>query len=926
MTDSPNIYEKLSELLPYGEWTILIIALLGYLFFKLLEKALPAIFKQLSQWFKSGLSEWRENFKIESNLRKYISNASKRNWITSIKSLSKYNLNIDLIDVFQLPLLNGLTSSKNGLNSVLSENHSFAILGKLGSGKSSICNYLSYLYANDLVEKNLGIKDVRLPFHIACGLISDFSKPLYHLISDYYNERGCLVTADFVKKQLINGRCIIIIDGLDEIVDYGDQKKISNLILDCKDTFPKNRFVLSCRELDWEELKVPGFQGYYISDLDKDHAKQLIQKWSSILGKEYENNLKSLTKRITNASKDLSNIYSNYLLLTVLIILSANGFRFKDKRTEIYESIIRVLLNEWSDLRADKKISKKDINSLFKLLQKVSSFLLFSDSNEILDLNNPSFYDFIKTKLVELFDENEYQEPLYVLESLERTGILISVGKSKFKFVTRIFLEYLSALDLRYNFSDLLFEKSVTRYSCFETLLLFFELTDKKNEQFDNLIGKKDNWGLNHYRLLSGMLIRNLVPPGEYLEVKNSTLDFFEKTLLSQKTDRILLENCYKIDKTKTLSLFERYLKTIKTTDVNHDLISSICQIEDENIVDLLESNFKSLDFNTKTLITKELGNNKLSSDFLWKLVFEETMKNVAIKSLTNNSLDNYHICLNIIEDKILLNTADKSGFKNSLETKEIVIDVLKAFNNPETINYFSNNFKKFEIGLLNYIQKVYGEKYFLLISKNFSVNNYVRYFKRPFDLVLGVILSMFLFFPILPIIYLLNLFYNRGPMFFYQERVGHLNKPFKIYKLRTMRINSEDSALQATKNDFRITPFGIILRRFNIDELPVLISILRGEMSFIGPRAQRLIFLKELRKYVEHLPYDELMKHLKPGYTSIRNVQKDIIYDENLNEVFDGFQKEWDYLLNASLSLDLKILLKTFWLSIFSSTAYRGL
>jgi lipopolysaccharide/colanic/teichoic acid biosynthesis glycosyltransferase len=133
---------------------------------------------------------------------------------------------------------------------------------------------------------------------------------------------------------------------------------------------------------------------------------------------------------------------------------------------------------------------------------------------------------------------------------------------------------------------------------------------------------------------------------------------------------------------------------------------------------------------------------------------------------------------------------------------------------------------------------------------------------KRLFDIVFSII-GLILLSPLLAAASVLIKLDSRGPVFFRQERVGRYFKPFRIYKFRTMTADGQDKgALITVGGDKRITRIGHVLRRYKIDELPQLLNILKGEMSFVGPRP-------EVREYVQlfRKDYAKLLT-VRPGIT----------------------------------------------------------
>src|SRR5262249_50539233 len=109
---------------------------------------------------------------------------------------------------------------------------------------------------------------------------------------------------------------------------------------------------------------------------------------------------------------------------------------------------------------------------------------------------------------------------------------------------------------------------------------------------------------------------------------------------------------------------------------------------------------------------------------------------------------------------------------------------------------------------------------------------------------------------PVMFVIALLVKLTSRGPVFYRQVRVGHNNNCFMIYKFRSMRVDAEKNGAQwAQRNDPRVTALGGFLRRTHLDELPQLINVLKGEMSLVGPRPERPVFVSELSQKIEGYP-----------------------------------------------------------------------
>lgn len=161
---------------------------------------------------------------------------------------------------------------------------------------------------------------------------------------------------------------------------------------------------------------------------------------------------------------------------------------------------------------------------------------------------------------------------------------------------------------------------------------------------------------------------------------------------------------------------------------------------------------------------------------------------------------------------------------------------------------------------------------------------------------------------PLWPVIALGIKLLSSGPIFYRQTRVGLDGKPFVLLKFRTMLHNAEEKgAVWAGENDPRVTPFGRILRKLHLDELPQILNILRGDMSFVGPRPERPEFVEKLKATI--LFYD--IRHLvKPGLTGW--AQLNFRYGASIEDAREKLQYDLFYIKNRSLALDISIILKT--------------
>lgn len=187
---------------------------------------------------------------------------------------------------------------------------------------------------------------------------------------------------------------------------------------------------------------------------------------------------------------------------------------------------------------------------------------------------------------------------------------------------------------------------------------------------------------------------------------------------------------------------------------------------------------------------------------------------------------------------------------------------------------------------------------------------------KRILDIMLAIILLV-LFSPLFLICWLMVKIEDRGPAFYKQERIGRNGKPFVIFKFRTMQEGAEDSGIALSPNsdedDPRLTRVGRYMRAHHLDELPQLWNVIRGDMSFVGPRPERQFFLDQIKEQDSRV--NELYR-LRPGVTSYATLYNG--YTDTMEKMLKRLELDLQYFDQCSLWYDTKIVWKTFVFLIF--------
>ena len=195
-----------------------------------------------------------------------------------------------------------------------------------------------------------------------------------------------------------------------------------------------------------------------------------------------------------------------------------------------------------------------------------------------------------------------------------------------------------------------------------------------------------------------------------------------------------------------------------------------------------------------------------------------------------------------------------------------------------------------------------------LIFAEGFCPSRVYLGCKRVLDLLLAIAL-LAVAAPVMAVIAIIIKLETPGPAIFSQERVGLLGRSFTVYKFRSMRQDAERKTgpTWAKENDDRMTRFGSFLRKARLDELPQVWNVLRGDMSFIGPRPERPYFVDLLKSKIR---YYDLRHYVKPGITGWAQVMYP--YGASVEDSYRKLQYDLYYAKNISLQLDLLILLKT--------------
>ncbi|SFC97965.1 sugar transferase, PEP-CTERM system associated/exopolysaccharide biosynthesis polyprenyl glycosylphosphotransferase [Thiohalospira halophila DSM 15071] len=266
--------------------------------------------------------------------------------------------------------------------------------------------------------------------------------------------------------------------------------------------------------------------------------------------------------------------------------------------------------------------------------------------------------------------------------------------------------------------------------------------------------------------------------------------------------------------------------------------------------------------------------------------------------------------------------------FAREQEVEEIVVaidDRRRSFPMDELLDCRMSGIEVIE--LLTFYEREFGKvrldlihPSWLVFTDGYAQGAFRTYIKRSFDVAAALLLLI----PALPIMLLTALAILledgwRQPVFYLQTRTGEHGRPFRVIKFRSMVVDAEKegAAQWATQNDVRVTRVGAFIRKTRIDELPQIINVLKGDMSFVGPRPERPEFNHQL---AEAIPYYEERHRVKPGITGW--AQLCYPYGASEEDAREKLQYDLYYVKNHSLFLDFVILIQTVEVVLFGKGA----
>ncbi len=274
----------------------------------------------------------------------------------------------------------------------------------------------------------------------------------------------------------------------------------------------------------------------------------------------------------------------------------------------------------------------------------------------------------------------------------------------------------------------------------------------------------------------------------------------------------------------------------------------------------------------------------------------DEKIDTEAIIDLEQGKLPEFVLDHDI--DELVVAVDDR---RRRLPVKELLDCKMSGIEVVDLLSFFEREMGEVKLDIL--------DPSWLFLSDGFQRGALRAYGKRLFDVTVTLLLMPFAL-PLMGLVALAVYLESgcRGPILYYQTRVGENDRPFRIVKFRSMSVDAEKNGAQwASAGDSRVTRVGHVIRKVRLDELPQLFNILKGDMSFVGPRPERPEFVATLEKKI---PYYNERHRVKPGLTGWAQISYQ--YGASDEDAFRKHQYDLYYVKNYSLLLDLLILVQT--------------
>jgi lipopolysaccharide/colanic/teichoic acid biosynthesis glycosyltransferase len=925
VVDATKLLEWVNGHPGYGWVPLLIACILLLLAYEVAKSLLPNLVKALVGGLGSMTRARQVRFKAERAIRRFCIASRNVSWVGSLPALATFDFNVPLTEVFIPPRLqvsrNGGTGWAIGLQEFLSANRLACISGAPGSGKSTLLSITAIAFAQEKADVALGINEARLPLCFDCKDFpaSDQLPPAPELFAALFEKHGVHIEAEHLRRLLDEGRCAVLLDGLDEVASAAQRRLLLDWLVGLSAAYSENnRILITCRDAEWQGGSLPHIARARVLPFSLKEARAFVSKWRGrMLAASFgdasasarECRFETLTEELDG---DFEFLYANPMLLTLATVLLSIDVPLPRKRSHVLNAFVLSMLGDWGSLKG-RSGGARNVQPTFTALRRLALQCVEDvQTRGLIRANDPRLGAILGDEAA------ADRSPVAWLESTSASsGLLQPLGDDTWIFTNRRILEFLAASELA---SQPAKWRAYWEDPTWKDILMFLpELVADKMRHLQWVEAQGPPVTDMHalFLLNSALECEDGSPTMANAVLEKVRAYIFERCSSGAPIDDDLARRYMRTDHAVFMPRFEHELTSIAESPANGGLIFAALRAGYAPATRQVGAKFETLNATVQRKIVEELA------------TFRPVVQTTLLPSLLRANLGReLHKALSRCGAETLDELIALARQYGNSKIREEALAAIAEFAHPSAITFLTEMLGD---GELDQSARFALERNLAVIGTGISEADlgamlsrpgrfYETSLKRSFDLVLSVI-SIVMFLPLLIGVPLLLKVTSRGPIVQRTLCVGREGRLFNRLRFRTIYDVTEDLHViqQSTRSDARVTPLGSILRRTYLDELPSLLVVVRGDMAMVGPRPLPPNIMQARYQHGYNLAV-QVRARLRPGLFSLTRLE----FGESGSISSEReTARDLHYAANCCFTLDLKILALSVSKPLFDPSAY---
>jgi len=922
MNDATKILDWLNANPGYS-WlpvlAVLVIFLLGY---EVLKSLLPHIVKTLASTIASIPHTRQTRLKAERSIRRMCIASRNVSWVSSLPALSRFDFSIPLSDVFVAP---GLQISRNGsiawattLQEFLSTNRVACITGAPGSGKSTLLSMTAVAFAQEDADVILGINEARLPLCFDCKEfpLTTLLPPAPELFAALFKKRGVHIEADYLQQLLDQGRCAVLLDGLDEVGGPIQRKMLLDWLIGLSVAYSeKNRYLITCRDFEWQDAGLPFIARAKVLPFSITEAQAFIDRWRKRSSTDLPNDQKAEAREsrfeilIEELDREFEFLYTNPMLLTLALVLLTVDIPLPRKRSHILDTFVLAMLGEWQSLK-ERGPRPNGMESTFTALRRLALYSLESGKTQI-NANDPRLLPMLRQN-----ESDEVDAGTWLVNISMSSGLLQPLGDKEWSFTNRRIVEFLAAGEL---VSQPIKWRSYWEDPIWKEVMIFLpEMVINKVHHLAWVKAQGDPTNDMHalFLLSSAIECQDVSPDHANKSIKMVRNYFLKRVFSKTLLDEDLARRYMRADHDNFMSDFESHLSQVEQNQSGVELFFAALRAGYAPAVRALSVRFEGLNFSTRSEIVEALPT--------YRPIVQVTMLPALLQANPGARLRR---ALSLCGSQTLSSLITIARQPPNARIREEAFAAIAEFSLPNAIAFLTETLG---VGNLYQVARSALERNLVVIGADIketdlelilgnSESVYQKKIKPALDRIFA--LAMLIFFsPILIMICILLKITSRKSVLVKTLMMGRNGRTFNRPRFRTISDDENlEVVVQSSRHDARITWLGGFLRRTSLDEIPAILSIVRGDMGFIGPRALPPHILQARFRHGYGLAV-YVRKRLRPGFIGLADIE---FADSGSISSERETALDMYYAANCGFLFDMRIFVKANRLIFFGPNRY---